>query len=118
MYLGESYEGKRVVLAVDAAGVSPRVIVHKNGQTDGFLNEEASVPEEQASALCSSLQHLRDFVSEHQKDIVKDCFVVFVCPLESLHGGFPILLYPKGNGVADQQFFGHILQLITKKLSC
>ena len=46
MYLGDHYAGKRVVLAVDAAGVSPTVIVHKNGQIDGFLNEDASVAEE------------------------------------------------------------------------
>ena len=102
MYLGDHYAGKRVVLAVDAAGVSPRVIVRKNGQIDGFLNEDASVPEEQATVLRSSLQHLRQFVTEHHRDIVKDFFVVFVCPLESLHGGFPIFLYPKGNGAADQ----------------
>ena len=80
MHLGDCYEGKRVIFAVDAADVSPRVIIHKNGQIDGFLNEDALVPGEQASALRASLQHLRDFVSEHQKDIVKDCFVVFVCP--------------------------------------
>ena len=118
MYLGDHYAGKRVVLAVDAAGVSPTVIVHKNGQIDGFLNEDASVPEEQASVLRSSLQHLRQFVTEHHRDIVKDFFVVFVCPLESLHGGFPILLYPKGNGAADQQFVSCVFQLIHNVRHC
>ena len=79
MHLGDCYEGKRVILAVDAADVSPRVIIHKNGQIDGFLNEDALVPGEQASALRASLQHLRDFVSEHQKDIVKDFFLWYLC---------------------------------------
>ena len=85
MYLGDCSEGKRVIFAVDAAGVCPRVIVHKNGQIDGFLDEDASVPEEQASVLRSSLQLLRQFCTEHHRDIVKDFFVVFVfvCPLES-----------------------------------
>ena len=63
-----------MILAVDTDGVSPRII----GQIDRFLNEDVVVPEEQANALRSSLQHRRDFVTEHQKEIVKNCFVVCV----------------------------------------
>ena len=118
MYFGDCYEAKRVILAVDAAGVSPRIIVHKNGQIDGFINEDASVTEEEASVLRNSLQSLREFAREHHTDIVKDFFVVFVCPLESFRGGFPILLYPKGNGVADPQFISRVLQLIDNVRRC
>ena len=120
VFLGENYAGQhyRVVLAVDAAGVSPRVVVHKNGQIDGFVDSDATIPVEQAILLRNSLADLRGFVSEHHDDIVRDFFVVFVCPLESHRGGFPIFLFPKCNGSADPNFTAALMQLLENVRQC
>ena len=90
-FFGEGYESKgaRVVLAVDAAGVTPNVIVHKDGVVDGFVDPDATITPEQAAYVRSSLQNLRNFISENRAAIIRDFFVVFVCPLESESGGFP-----------------------------
>lgn len=113
-YFGNDYKGKgiRVVLSVDAAGASPRVIVHKNGHIEGFVNHDAAIDPEEAQKLRSSLSQLRSFVAAHHRDIVKDFFVVLVCPLESNSGGFPIFLYPKTNGSADPVFVSKFVQVI------
>ena len=78
-YFGTGYEtvNPRVVLAVDAAGVSPRVVVHKNGDVDGFLNSNARVSPEDATRLRDSWKDIQRFVQDHQSDIVRDFFVVF-----------------------------------------
>ena len=120
VFLGENYRQQhyRVVLAVDAAGVSPRVVVHKNGQIDGFVDSDARIPVEQAILLRNSLADLRGFVAEHHEDIVRDFFVVFVCPLESNRGGFPIFLFPKCNGSADPDFTAALMQLVNNVRQC
>ena len=112
-FFGEGYESKgtRVVLAVDAAGVTPNVVVHKDGVVDGFVDPDATITPEQAASVRSSLQNLRNFISENRAAIIRDFFVVLVCPLESESGGFPILVHPKGNGSADQGFVSRFLQL-------
>ena len=112
-YYGTDYQTKgiRVVLAVDAAGVSPRVVVHKDGRIDGLINEEYRIDPNVAESLRNSLTALRSFVSSVNDEICKDFFVVFVCPLESANGGFPILLYPKQNGAANQAFISLLVQV-------
>ena len=101
-----------MVLSVDAADASPRVIVHKKGHIEGFVNHDAAIDPEEAQKLRSSLSKLRSFVAAHHIDIVKDFFVVLVCPLESNSGGFPIFLYPKSNGSADPVFVSKSVQVI------
>lgn len=120
VYFGADYKAKgiRVVLAVDAAGVSPRVVVHKNGEIDGFVDDNAAISVEEAQILRGSLTSLRAFVAEHHSDIVKDFFVMFVCPLESICGGFPILLYPKVNGSADPRFVEKVLHVVNNVRQC
>ena len=119
-YFGTGYEtvNPRVVLAVDAAGISPRVVVHKNGDVDGFLNSNARVSPEDATRLRDSLKDLQRFVQDHQSDIVRDFFVVFACPLESDRGGFPVFLYPKQNGSADGSFVLRLGQVIANVRAC
>ena len=89
-FFGDDYqEGKhRVVLAVDAAGVTPHVVVHKDGTVDGFLDPNATLPLEDAQRLRESLDDLRGFISENRENIVRDFFVVLACPLESRRGDF------------------------------
>ena len=112
-FLGQGYEAlrKRVVLAVDAAGVTPNVVVHKDGSIDGFINHDAHISPEDAAHIRSSLENLRNFIAQNRDYVIKDFFVVLVCPLDSMHGGFPILLHPKGNGAADQFFVSRLVEL-------
>lgn len=112
-YYGTDYPTRRirVVLAVDAAGVSPRVVVHKDGRIDGLINEGYRIDPNMAESLRNSLTALRSFVSSVNDEICKDFFVVFVCPLDSENGGFPILLYPKQNGAANQAFISLLVQV-------
>ena len=53
-FFGEGYESKgaRVVLAVDAAGVTPNV-VHKDGAVDGSVDPDATITPEQAASVRS-----------------------------------------------------------------
>lgn len=119
-FLGNDYQAlkKRVVLAVDAAGVTPNVVVHKDGSIDGFVNPEAAISSEQAGVIRSSLHNLRTFISENRDAVIKDFFVILVCPLDSDHGGFPILVHPKGNGAADQVFVSQLVQLTCVVSAC
>ena len=119
-YFGDNYrqEKRRVVLAVDAAGVSPHVVVHKDGSVEGLVNSEYTVTPEIAQSLRISLDALRQFVNDANEAIIKDFFVVLVCPLETENGGFPILLHPKQNGSADQQFVQGLVQLVRGVCDC
>lgn len=112
-FFGDNYaqESQRVVLAVDAAGVNPHVIVHKDGTVDGFLDPDANMPVEEAMELRQSLHALREFVNNNKSNIVRDFFVILACPLESRRGGFPIYLHPKGNGSADRNFVDKLLEV-------
>lgn len=119
-YFGDNYrqEKRRVVLAVDAAGVTPHVVVHKDGSVEGLVNSEYTVTPEMAQSLRMSLDALRQFVNAANEAIIKDFFVVLVCPLETENGGFPILLHPKQNGSADQQFVQSLVQLARCVCDC
>ena len=119
-YFGAGYEARRprVVLAVDAAGVSPNVVVHKDGHVDGFLDPDASLPIPQAMHLRESLDELRNFISANRESVVRDFFVVLACPLESNSGGLPIMLYPKQNGAADQNFVDVFLEVSNRVKEC
>ena len=112
-FFGENYQQQRqrVVLAVDAAGVNPHVIVHKDGTVDGFVDPDANMPVEEAMELRQSLDAFRQFVDSNKNNIVRDFFVVLACPLESRKGGFPIYLHPKGNGAADPNFVNKLLEV-------
>ena len=119
-FFGENYGVKRirVVLAVDAAGVSPRVVVHKNGKVDGLINDDYFIDEASATNLRGSLTALKSFVESVNDQICKDFFVVFVCPLESESGGFPILLHAKQNGAANQEFVSLLVQTANFAARC
>ena len=119
-YFGENYRGerRRVVLAVDAASVSPKVVVHKDGTVEGLLDENASVSIDVAQKLRSSLTSLREFVNEVNEQIIKDFFVVFVCPLETESGGFPIMVRSKQNGAANQEFVAEFAGLTSVVCGC
>ena len=76
------------------------------------------IPVKQAIILRNSLEDLRGFVAEHHQDIVRDFFVVLVCPLESHKGGFPIFLFPKCNGSADPNFTAALTELVVNVRQC
>ena len=97
LFLGDDSQlsNKRFVLAVDPAGVTPSVIVHKDGKVDGLLNTNSFISEMDATKIRTSFEKLHAFTIKHNKDIIKDYFVVYLCPLESSEKRFPILLYTK-----------------------
>lgn len=119
-YFGDNYQTRslRVVLAVDAAGVSPNVVVHKNGRVDGFCDPDASLPIQEALHLRQSLDDLRRFITANKDNVLRDFFVVMACCLEGECGGLPILLYPKQNGAADPKFVATLVRVASNVREC
>ena len=119
-YFGENYRASspRVVLAVDAAGVSPNVVVHKNGNVDGFCDPDASLPVEEALHLRESLDDLRRFITANKENVLREFFVIMACLLESECGGVPTVLYPKQNGAADPKFVEILVQVTSNVREC
>ena len=108
---------ERMILAIDAAAVSPKITIHKNGFVEGFLSE-IRLSKDSVSMIKGSLTTFHAFVNANKEDIIKDFFVVYACPIESRCGGFPLALIPKNNGSASIEIISKTeeIYLICKQL--
>ena len=107
MFVCDNFQTKRtkIVLAIDAVGVKPNVIIHKDGRIEGLI-EDLKIDIELASEIRKSSDAFYSFINANNEDIIADFFIVFSCPLESKKGGFPLLVMPKNNGSADVNLVG------------
>ena len=96
LFLGNNFINldQRHVLAIDAAGVTPRVVVHGNGRVEGYKDDVYIDPEE-VEELKYSIEAFKAFTEINKNEIIKDFFFIFVCPLKPIKGGFPIVVPPK-----------------------
>lgn len=120
IFFGDNFNDskQRFVIAIDAAGITPRVVIHANGQIEGFM-EDIFIDPEEAKQIKSSIETLKAFIDVNKNEIIKDFFVIYVCPLKPSKGGFPLVIYPKNNGAADVDCVGHLeeIYLILRSLN-
>ena len=104
-FINKDFKNVKIVLAVDAAGVKPNVVIHKNGKIDGLLDGVEIDPDE-IIEIKKSLETFNAFIEANKTDIIHYYFVFYACPIDSKRGGFPILIKPKNNGSADTDLVG------------
>ena len=102
-------EDKRVVLAIDAASVSARVSVSHNGEVKGLLETKWT---NESEKILSSPQEFAAFVKDHENEIIRYFFVVYICPLYPNAKSFPIALIPKCSGNANIEVVGSFKTII------
>lgn len=110
-------DDKRVVLAIDAASVTARVSVSKNGEVKGLLTTKWTA---ESDKILSSPQEFAAFVNQHEHEIIRYFFVVYVCPLCPTAKSFPLLLIPKCSGNANREIvenFFEIIEIVKKMLT-
>lgn len=110
-------EDKRVVLAIDAASVSARVSVSRNGEVKGLLETKWT---DESDRILSSPQEFATFVHDHENEIIRYFFVVHICPLYPKAKNFPIALIPKCSGNANKEIvdnFKTIIELVQRNLN-
>ena len=93
---------KRVVIAIDAAAVTPMLSISKKGVIYG-LNFNAQISQEIALELRKSIEAFHTFYQQNVKDITKNYFVIFCCPLFPHVPGFPLVLRRSSIGNATNE---------------
>lgn len=108
---------KRVVLVIDAASVSARVAVKRNGEVKGLLVTKWT---NESEKIISSPIEFSSFVKGHEDEIIRYFFIVYICSLCPTVKNFPIALIPKCSGNANQDFvksFKEIIKIVQNNLS-
>lgn len=106
----EENDQKRYVIAVDAAAVDAKMVIHKNGDVEGLV-DDIHIDEQIYDLITSDLNEFHKFFNEHHDKIVKYYFVFYLCPLRHKDKSLPILLIKKTNGSADLNITGELEML-------
>ena len=104
-------DDQRVVLAIDAASISSRVSVARDGTVKGLLSKKFTA---NANKILSTSIEFANFVKENESDIIKYYFIVYVCPLSPMAKGFPIALIPRKAGNANKEVVEKFIEIIEK----
>jgi hypothetical protein len=94
----------KVVLAIDAASVTPDVYIHPNGTVTGVLKPPL-IDAEEASIITSDLAEYDKFVSRMSKQLIKAEFVMMLIPIDATLRSFPICCIPAIHATASEQLF-------------
>ena len=102
---------KRAVIAVDAAAVNAKIIIHKNGNVEGLI-EDSQISEEMTSEIIKYSESFDAFYHMNLDDITKYYFVFYLCSLSNDDLSFPILMKRHINGSANSDFSADLDQLV------
>jgi hypothetical protein len=101
----------RVIIAVDAAYVTPKVAVNADGKVSGLIGN-VSVDPEIARAMIEDDVLFHGFLQENRENIVKAEFVLIAAPLDPNYTAFPICALQSKSGSASIEIIQQISTII------
>ena len=87
-------DDKRCVVAVDAASVNAKMVLHKDGTVEGLM-QDIKIEAEMYELITTNLEAYYSFFEQYRDEIVKYYFVFYVCSLNEQNKSFPICLMKK-----------------------
>jgi hypothetical protein len=105
LLLSIGYDG-RVVLAVDAASVTPKITVSATGKVAGLvgiqgIDSDGPLSIHQDDAMPSLFPQNRDL-------IIRAEFTILLAPLDPGHPRFPIYSFPASSGSGSHEFISNL----------
>jgi len=102
----------KVIIALDAAYITPYVAVYCNGRVDGLINRQ-NIDIELALKLIEDEDEFATFISSNEKNIISAEFVLMFIPIDASHRAFPICTIPAIHGTSTE----NILEKYCQKIS-
>ena len=102
---------KRAVIAVDAAAISAKMLINRNGKIGGLI-EDSQISEEMVFEITKYNDSFEAFYDMNLDDIAKYYFVFYICSLSDDDLSFPILIRRHGSGSANSDFVADLDNLV------
>lgn len=93
-------DDRRCVIAVDAASVNAKLVIHQDGKVEGLV-ENYTIDQKLIDSISTDLDEFHKFYEMHHEEIIKYFFVFYVCSLSKENKSFPILIKKKTDGSAN-----------------
>lgn len=105
----------RCVVAVDAVSIAGNIKISYDGVVSGLIKDVKISEERIRKALEDDYEYSR-LVSEYGNDVIRYCFVFYICPPIEGAKPFPVAIVPGRNGNADEEvtkLFDSYINIIT-----
>lgn len=95
-------QDKRFIVEVDTASVNAQVLIKKNGDVEGLL-EDMKHESDLVDLYSTNTDEFYSFYMQNHDEIVKYFFVYYICSLSDQNRSFPILIRKKASGFANDK---------------
>ena len=104
-------DDRRCIIAVDAASVNAKLLIHQDGKVEGLV-EDCTIDKNLIDSISNNLDEFHKFYQKHHEEIVKYFFVFYVCSLSKENKSFPILIKKKTNGSANNDIIADLEETV------